>query len=213
MLNAGKIIKRGLAALWPSAVLIKGKRHDGRIAVTFDDGPHPQYTQAILDILDNAGAHATFFLQGKEVEKYPHLVREIFSRGHQLGNHGYAHLDAKQASKHEYIEEVKRAQDALQNTVGAEIKKIFRPPYGNITGTAFISLALAGYRFVFWSVDSRDSFIRTESELVAHVDSAKISGGDILLLHEDYAHTVAALPNILNSLRSRALRFSLISDL
>ncbi len=213
MQNTGKIIKHGLAALWPSAVLIKGKRHDGRIAVTFDDGPHPQYTQTILDILDNAGASATFFLQGKEVEKYPHLAREVFSRGHQLGNHGYAHLDAKQASQKEYIAEVKRAQDVLQNTVGVEIDKVFRPPYGNMTGSAFISLALAGYRFVFWSVDSRDSFIRTESELIAHVATVKISAGDILLLHEDYAHTVAALPKILQSLSSRALRFSRINDM
>ncbi len=213
MLSPGRIIKHGLAALWPGAILMRGNPNSGRIALTFDDGPHPQYTRAILDILDSNGVHATFFLQGKEIEKYPHLVREIFSRGHQLGNHGYAHLDAKRASRHEYIEEVKRAQDVLQNTVGAKIEKIFRPPYGNITGTAFISLALAGYRFVFWSVDSRDSFIRAEPELVAHVAAAKISAGDILLLHEDYAHTVAALPKILKSISSRALRFSRISDM
>jgi len=211
MLSAGKIIKHSLATLLPRTVLLKGQSSKQSVAVTFDDGPHPEYTQPILDILDNAGATATFFLQGKEAGKYPQLVRNILARGHQIGNHGYAHLDAKRVSRGEYIAEVNRAHDVLQNTVGTKIEKIFRPPYGNITGPAFISLALAGYRFVFWSVDSRDSFIRSAPELIAHIGAIKIVAGDILLFHEDYAHTVAALPNILQSLNSRALAFSKIN--
>ncbi|MBI3546808.1 MAG: polysaccharide deacetylase family protein [Gammaproteobacteria bacterium] len=213
MFSAGKAIKYGLAKLLPGTVLIKGKPQAARVALTFDDGPHPQHTESILDILDRGGAKATFFLQGKEAEKYPALVRKIFSRGHQLGNHGYGHLDAKRVAKREYIAEVERAQQALQNIVGAQIDKIFRPPYGNITGAAFLPLALAGYLFVFWSVDSRDSFIRTAPELVAHVETIKISAGDIVLLHEDYAHTVAALPTILQSLSARSLGFSKIDGM
>ena len=213
MMGPGRMIKLGLGALLPGAVLVKGGRRDGRVALTFDDGPHPECTPRILDILERDGAIATFFVQGKIAEQYPGLIREVSMRGHQIGNHGYIHLDAKRTSRHRYVEDVKRAQEVLQNMVGKALDKIFRPPFGNVTGTTFVSLACSGYRFVFWSADSRDSFIRNPAEIIEHISTLNIVGGDILLLHEDYSHTVAALPGILQSLRSRALTFCRVGDL
>ena len=175
------------------------------MAVTFDDGPHPRNTPRILDILEAGTASATFFVQGKIAEDHPSLVREIAARGHQIGNHGYSHLDARKASLRAYVREAKQTQDVLQDILGQRIAKIFRPPYGNITGPSFLALAWRGFRFVFWSVDSRDSFIREPSALIEHIDSLRIGGGDILLLHEDYAHTVESLPRILQSLKGRSL--------
>jgi peptidoglycan/xylan/chitin deacetylase (PgdA/CDA1 family) len=212
-MSAGRIIKHGLAAVFPSLVLIRQRRARHNIAITFDDGPDPQHTPRILDILDSAGASATFFVQGKTAEEYPALVREIAARGHQIGNHGYSHLDARRASLRAYIEDTKYAQNVLENILGRRIEKIFRPPYGNITGPSFLALTWQGFRFVFWSVDSRDSFIRERPALTAYMDTLPVAGGDILLLHEDYAHTVESLPRILQSLKDRSLKFSRISDL
>jgi peptidoglycan/xylan/chitin deacetylase (PgdA/CDA1 family) len=92
--------------------------------------------------------------------------------------------------------------------VGAAVDRIFRPPHGSVSGSTFLALGLAGYRFVFWSADSRDSFIRTPGELVAHVASLDVADGDILLFHEDYAHTVASLPEVLGLIRERRLEFA-----
>lgn len=212
-MSAGRIVKHGLAAVFPGLVLIRQGRAKRRIAITFDDGPDPRHTPRILDILDSAGAGATFFVQGKTAEEHPALVREIAARGHQIGNHGYSHLDARRSSLRAYVEDTKHAQNVLENILGRRIEKIFRPPYGNITGPSFLALTWQGFRFVFWSVDSRDSFIRDAPALTAYIDSLPIAGGDILLLHEDYAHTVESLPRILQSLKDRSLESSRISDL
>ena len=213
MISMGRMVKHGLAAMLPGLVLIRQNSAPHNIALTFDDGPHPQNTPRILDILDAGKATATFFIQGNIAEDHPSLVRDIAARGHQIGNHGYSHLDARHSSLRAYVEETIQAQDVLQNILGQRIEKIFRPPYGNITGSSFLMLAGRGFRFVFWSVDSQDSFIREPSALMAHIDSLPITGGDILLLHEDYTHTVESLPRILQSLKARALGFSRISDL
>lgn len=212
MMSAGKAVKQGMASLFPGIVLLRGKHANGRIALTFDDGPHPENTPRILDILDIGGVTATFFVQGRIAEKYPALVREVSARGHQIGNHGYSHLDARQSRLQAYIEETKRTQALLHDILGRKPDKIFRPPYGNITGPSFLALAWQGFRFVFWSVDSRDSFIREPAALTAYLASLKITGGDILLFHEDYAHTVSSLPQILQSLKDRSFGFSPVSD-
>lgn len=212
MMGAGRLIKHGLAAAFPNLVLIRQGRAGRRIALTFDDGPDPRNTPRILDILEAAHATATFFVQGKNAEAHPALVREVVARGHQIGNHGYLHLDARRTNLRTYVEDTKHAQNVLENILGRRIEKIFRPPYGNITGPSFLTLTWQGFRFVFWSVDSRDSFIREAPALTAHIDSLPIAGGDILLLHEDYAHTVESLPHILRTLRERSIEFSRVGD-
>lgn len=213
MMGMGRMVKHGLAALFPGRVLTRQRGVKRRIALSFDDGPHPQNTPRILDILDAGGAVATFFVQGKSAEKHPALVREIVARGHQIGNHGYLHLDARRTGLRAYVADTKHAQDILENILGRRIERIFRPPYGNITGPSFLALIWQGFRFVFWSVDSRDSFIRETPALTAYIDSLPIDGGDILLLHEDYAHTVESLPHIVRILRERTFEFSRVGDL
>ncbi len=211
-MSAASAFKHTLGSLLPRILLTRGTRQNNRIAVTFDDGPHPENTPRILDLLDEVKATATFFLQANEAEAHPHLVRQISARGHQIGNHGYLHLDAKKSGLRVYVENTHRAQGILDDIMGRRLDRIFRPPYGSITGPSFIRLAWSGFRFVLWSVDSRDSFIRDPAALTAHVGSQGIVGGDILLFHEDYAHTVKALPAILRSLRDRSLEFAPVSS-
>lgn len=213
MASIGLIAKRGLALAWPKAALVRGRKADKRIALTFDDGPHPINTARILDILDEEEAKATFFLQGSEAEKYPGLVDEIARRGHEIGNHGYSHLSARRVPWRTYVEEVDRTQRILKGIVGEATGRLFRPPFGEITPLTFLRLAVGGYRFIFWSADSRDSFIREPAALAAHIDALPVDSGDILLFHEDYGHMVAALPRILKSLKARGLKFGWLEDL
>jgi peptidoglycan/xylan/chitin deacetylase (PgdA/CDA1 family) len=195
-------------------MLVKGRKSSSpRLALTFDDGPHQDNTKRLLDILDRNAAPATFFLQGSEVEKHPELAREILGRGHQIGNHGYSHFDAKRTSRHLYLADTNRAQDILQDALGTALQKIFRPPHGTLTAAALLILVRSGYRIVLWSADSRDSFIRSPRELVSHVASLRVADGDILLFHEDYAHTLASLPEVLRLIRERSLHFARIKDL
>ncbi len=213
-MSMGAVVKRILGRVVPGAVLVKGARAGlPRVAITFDDGPHAANTRVILDILDAYDARATFFLQGTEVEKHPALAREIAARGHQVGNHGHAHPDAKRVDSAAYVADIERAQEALQDALGVAVDRIFRPPHGSVTPATFLALVRRGYRFVFWSADTRDSFIRTPDALVAYVNALPLGDGDILLLHEDYSHTVESLPRILAPLEKRRFAFATVGAL
>jgi peptidoglycan/xylan/chitin deacetylase (PgdA/CDA1 family) len=165
--------------------------------MTFDDGPHPENTPRILDLLDTHGARATFFLQGSMVDRHPHIVRQIARRGHQIGNHGYAHLDARAVGIREYLADVLRAQAAIEATLGELLPRNFRPPFGNITPGSMLALLRHRFRLIFWSLDSRDSFIEDAPALVNHVAQQRVEAGCIMLFHDDYRHTVDAIEEIL----------------
>lgn len=208
-MGLGAPVKRLLGRFLPSAVLVAGGRAAGnRVALTFDDGPHPENTPRILDCLHANGVSATFFLQGSEVQKYPHLVSEMIERGHQIANHGFGHLNARLVDATSYIAEVERTQSLLQELTKGAASMDFRPPHGATTARTFLELASRGYRFVYWSLDSRDSFVRTAGQLVDHVRLSPMAPGDILLFHEDYAHTTQALPDIVKWIRSRGVQFA-----
>lgn len=213
-MGAGGTLKRTLGRLFPRWLIVAGRaRPDRRIALTFDDGPHPEHTPRILDILASHAARATFFVQGVEAEKYPELVRRVHAAGHEIGNHGYAHLDARRVPLAEYLADADRAHRTLEAITGKPLPGLFRPPYGNLTPRSLAALVLRGSRIVLWSADLNDSFIHAAPELVAHVRALALQPGQILLLHEDYAHTVEALPEILDLLTARGHAFTGVSEL
>lgn len=212
-ISVGKILKSTLATLLPGVVVTRGRRGSTHVALTFDDGPHPENTPRLLDILDAHQAVGTFFVQADCAQRYPDLVRAIQQRGHEIGNHGLRHLDASQTPTSEYIDDVIGAQDVIEGILTPGLPRLFRPPYGSTTAATFTALARSGYKFIYWNVDSRDSFIKAPTELVEHLNSIAVRGGDILLFHEDYEHTMEALPRILASLKARGLSFAKVTDL
>ena len=210
----GTLLKPVLASLAPAVFLYRGVPGSASgVALTFDDGPHPRHTEMLLEILDRERAKGAFFLQGKEVEKYPALVRAIHTAGHELGNHAYSHRRPSDLGAVAYIDEVMRTQSLLEDTIGAPIASLFRPPYGTMSVRTFFSLARNGFRIVHWSVDSGDSFMHDADELAGRIESMSIRAGDILLFHEDQAHTVKAMPAILRALKARSLDFTSIKAL
>lgn len=214
MSATGKLLRR-LAKHAPSRrLLLRGPTgSDAPLALTFDDGPHPAHTSRILDILDAAMAPATFFLQGDQAERHPELVRAIHRRGHQVGNHAYQHISVRRAGSFRHVADVQRAQKVLENIVGSALEPAFRPPFGDWSALAFTMLSSRGYQFVLWSMDSDDSYVTQAEALVSHVLAKQPAPGEILLFHEDYAHTVSALPGILEGLSAAGLRFARICDL
>jgi polysaccharide deacetylase family sporulation protein PdaB len=187
------------------------------IALTFDDGPHPQYTPRILELLKQYDAKATFFLTGKKVETYPELVKREHIEGHELANHSYNHIFFnKRRSLSKLKQEVLQTDAAIFKASGQK-SHLFRPP-GGFYNEKLVSIAKdEGYMVVMWSwhQDTKDWNSPGVNKIVDNVLS-DTRNGDIVLFH-DYsdgsAQTVEALKIILPKLQERGYRFVTVSEL
>jgi peptidoglycan/xylan/chitin deacetylase (PgdA/CDA1 family) len=151
------------------------------VALTFDDGPHPRTTPAVLDRLDELALPATFFCLGEHVATYPDLVTEILSRGHQVESHGYRH-------DHHFLRTprwVRRDLDAAVDVLGAAgvRPRWFRPPYGQTTGATIFEARRHSLRLVLWSLWGRE-WDEPDAISVAHRVAAGLAPGAIVLLHD-----------------------------
>ncbi|MDX6478145.1 MAG: hypothetical protein QOG29_732 [Gaiellaceae bacterium] len=173
-------------------------------ALTFDDGPHPEGTPAVLDALDAAGAKATFFLMGEQVERRPELAREIAVRGHAVGVHGYRHTLLLRRTRRGLADDLDRAASLIADATGVQPVH-YRAPYG-VFSTASLELArVHGWMPLLWSRWGRDWERRATGEAIARRSVRRLTGGDVVLLHDaDYyssagswRRTVEALPEIL----------------
>ncbi len=183
------------------------------VALTFDDGPHPQGTPQTLEILREAGATATFFLVGEQVERRPALAAEIVAAGHRVELHCHRHRNLLRLTPREFLDDAERARAAIEDAGGQAIAD-FRPPYGVFSATTLRAVRRCGWRPVLWSLWGRDWARGATAESIARRSTAGARAGDILLLHDaDYysapgswSRTVAALPSILEELDSRGLK-------
>lgn len=186
------------------------------VALTFDDGPSPKYTERILDILDKYGAKATFFVIGKNAEKYPEIVIEEYRRGHEIGNHTYSHPDLKKISAEQFIEEINKTQSIIYDITGVE-PTLFRPPGGYLNNSIVSKLHELDYSSVLWSwrQDTRDWACPSVGNVVNGV-LGNLQDGDIILFH-DYnskeSPTPEALDRILSELCDKGYSFVTVSEL
>lgn len=160
--------------------------------LTFDDGPHPDHTPALLDLLAEHGAKASFFLVGREVERHDALARRIASQGHTLGNHSYSHPRFEALTLDEQLEEIERTQRLLTGIDGRS-RHAFRPPRGVLTGAMLASLVRRRHRIDYWSYDSLDYSRRPVPELLETIQRHPPRGGDIILMHDDSEHSLTLL--------------------
>ena len=180
------------------------------VALTFDDGPHPRYTEEILDVLDEYGIKATFFVIGKNAETYPGIVEEEIARGHEIESHTYSHRFANSYGYTEALNELKKNEDAL----GISMSYV-RPP-GGIVSTSFKRAAAeSGYKIVLWSIDTLDWKSPGADHVVNSVLN-NVKSGDIILMH-DYvvgrSTTVGALKRVIPELLGKGYRFVTVSEL
>lgn len=171
------------------------------VALTFDDGPYPSTTPALLAALD--GVRATFFLWGEHAAEHPALVRDIAAAGHVIGNHTWTHPHLTGLSAEARDQEVRQTQDLLVSLTGVR-PALFRPPYGDTDDAVRATAAGHGLTEVLWTVDTRDWDGASADEIVAAAD--RVEPGGVVLLHEGRPATVAAVPRILAALAARGLR-------
>ncbi|HEY3962437.1 MAG TPA: polysaccharide deacetylase family protein [Gaiellaceae bacterium] len=216
-----------LAAGWraaPAVALASGRfagrlgyatRVDGgSVALTFDDGPHPEGTAAILATLDELQVPATFFLCGEQVANYPDVAREIAGRGHAVGVHGYRHVLLTLRGQAATSRDLWRACAEIERATGIA-PRLYRPPYGVATPAALRAARRLGLRPVLWSRWGRDWERRATAASVAAQATRNLRGGDVLLLHDadhysaagSWAVTAAALPRIVETVRAQSLMF------
>ena len=180
------------------------------IALTFDDGPGP-YTAHLLDVLDQYGAKATFFLIGSKVSSQANIVRSIHARGHQLGNHSWSHPELPKLPVDQIADEIDRTNDAIKQATGVT-PAILRPPYGAVNGVVLEQLRLRGMSSILWSVDTRDWADRN-SDIVCSRAVAGARPGAVILMHDIHQTSVGAVPCILSALKQQGYSFVTVQGL
>jgi peptidoglycan/xylan/chitin deacetylase (PgdA/CDA1 family) len=190
----------------PSEVAARG------VALTFDDGPHPSGTPAVLEALARAGARATFFVVGEQVERRPALVREVVSAGHAVALHGYRHRLQLRLSSEAVRDDLARGVAAIENAISAP-PSLHRPPYGIYSPAGLEAAPALGLRPLLWSRWGKDWRKFTTPERIAARVTGSVGPGDIILLHDadfyssrdSHVRTAQALALILGELSQREL--------
>jgi peptidoglycan-N-acetylglucosamine deacetylase len=186
------------------------------IALTFDDGPDPQETIKILDILKEYNAAATFFVIGEQGHKYPDILQREVSEGHEMANHSFSHREFRHLSGMEIMQEISKSEDEIYSITGQHTK-LFRPPGGYYNNTIVETAENAGYTVILWTwyQDSKDWSKPGVQQIVNRVIS-NAHPGDIVLFHDRISgksQTAKALRGILPVLQQQGYRFVTVSQL
>jgi peptidoglycan-N-acetylglucosamine deacetylase len=204
-------VKRLAGNALPNSILVRrGPTTARRLALTFDDGPH-ELTDAYLDVLDRFGARATFFVVGQACVRRREALYRIVARGHEVAGHGFTHTAFPGLDAPALRDELRRTAALLPPARTA--RALVRPPTGATSLRSLALCARAGYTTVLWSRDSDDCRTSVPDEVAARLAPEVVQPGDIVLLHEAQAWTLAALPRILEGLSTAGWQLVTVSDL
>ncbi len=191
-----------------SRVAVAGKY----IALTFDDGPHPQNTPRLLDILAKRNVKATFYVIGRSVNLHPGVLRRTVAEGHEIGNHSQTHRLLSKLSNAEVRKEMQRCEDAIGKASGVR-PRTMRPPYGGLLQNQRSMIHEEfGYPTILWSVDPLDWKRPGPSVVTQRILSGTDAGG-IVLAHDLHSQTVDAMPATVDGLLKRGFKFVTVSQL
>lgn len=184
------------------------KTEKKRIALTFDDGPHPIYTPQMLKLLKEEQVPATFFLLGENVELYGDVVKEIAKEGHLIGNHTYHHVQVTSLSLEEACKEIQETSDLIEELTGTGTEYV-RPPFGTWNEELEERLNLIP---VMWSIDTKDWTTQNVDwivrETVKHAEDH-----DIILMHDSYQSTVDAVKRVIEQLEAEGFEFVTVDEI
>ena len=182
------------------------------VALTFDDGPHPELTPKLLDTLRHHGVRATFYVIGRSVETYPEIARRIVSEGHEIANHTWSHPALPSLSAARLNQEIEKTTAVIQRVTGRRPTNM-RPPYGAINERVRQAMIRDhGLDVIMWSCDPLD-WKRPGASVVAQrmVDGA--APGGILLAHDIHPGTIEAVPEVITRLKAKGYGFATVSQL
>jgi peptidoglycan/xylan/chitin deacetylase (PgdA/CDA1 family) len=175
------------------------------VLLTFDDGPHPEFTPEVLQLLKKYNARAIFFVVGSRIQRAPHLLKRILDEGHALGNHSYSHPIEKQLWFGAYLKDLMRCQRFIKGLTD-EGPEFFRPPLGRLSFASLVAPRILGLTTLLWSVDARDWGLKSAEEARATADClaekliGKPSCNDIVLMHDDHPYVGRILESVLPQL-------------
>ena len=197
-----------------SNVYSKNASAGKKVAITFDDGPHPIYTKRILDILEKYGARATFFVIGRNIENYPEAFEELAKSDNEIGNHTYNHKRLGGLGRTRLESEIIMTERLIESYSNRH-SSVLRPPEGDF-GELLNEISLEeGYDIVLWSIDTLD-WAHTPAQKMADTVLGSVGDGDIILMH-DYtshgAHTCEALEIIIPRLIEMGYELVTVSEL
>jgi peptidoglycan/xylan/chitin deacetylase (PgdA/CDA1 family) len=175
-----------------------------RVALTFDDGPHPVQSRVIMELLEQHGCPSSFFLTGSKIAAHENIIREMAARGHTLGNHSFSHSSRFPLMAPKRIAAEIKETNRLLEQAGGHPVRFFRPPFG-VTNPR-IHRGLQGQELVVvgWSIRSYDTCKGSPEKVVARI-MERVRGGDIILLHETSDHIAEILELLLPQLRNKGL--------
>lgn len=179
-----------------------------KVAITFDDGPNPEYTVELLEGLQKRGVKATFFVLGAEVEKYPDIVKKIDDGGHLIGVHSYEHVNFGQIGDEAAIEQIEKTQEAIHNVTGKYAGYI-RPPYGCWKKSLDVEVPLIE---VLWDIDPLDWATKDADTVVQRILKG-VTEDSIILLHDASQSSVQAAFSVIDILQQENYEFVTVEDL
>lgn len=182
-----------------------------RIALTFDDGPYPGFTEKLLDILKKEKVKATFFVIGKNVEKYPETLQKIAKEGHEIAGHTYTHRNLTQIPVEEIMVELELTRTLIEKTVNQR-SYLFRPPGGQYNKKVMDLSNKGGYKMVLWTTLPGDH-ARPEPGIIYARTMESVFDGGVIVLHSGVKQTLVALPKIIQKLKAKGYEFQTVSKI
>ncbi|MDO4282210.1 MAG: polysaccharide deacetylase family protein [Clostridia bacterium] len=198
----------------PKAELIESHSIDKNrpvIALTFDDGPHPQNTINILQTLSKYHAKATFFMVGENVERNQGIPQKVIDQGSEIGTHTWDHKNLTKLSETDILDEITRGSKVIEENCGASVK-FLRPPYGSNNELVRNIAKQQNKAVILWNVDTEDWKSRDAEMVYRHVIE-NVKDGDIVLMHDIYGSTAEATEKIVKELTEKGYQFVTISEL
>lgn len=191
-----------------SAVAADYMEDSKKIAITFDDGPHPYYTEQLLDGLKERGVKATFFVTGMHVEQYPEVIRRMSSEGHLIGNHTYSHIQLSNRNSDAFKQELIQTNEVIEEVTGQEVQYV-RPPYGTWDKKFEKELNMFP---VLWTIDPLD-WCSSSSDGITRKVLTKAKENSIILMHDSYPSTVTAALSIVDELQKQGYEFVTVDEI
>lgn len=179
-----------------------------KVALTFDDGPHPYYTEQLLDGLKERGVVATFFVTGEHAELHPDVIKRMQEEGHLIGNHTYSHMQLRSGNRTEFLEELRLTNQVIKEITGKDTLYV-RPPYGSWDKSLEQELNMIP---VLWTVDPLDWCSDDVACVVRNV-TEKVGENDIILMHDYYDSTVTAALKIVDELLEEGYVFVTVEEI